>query len=55
MLKPHEQADWIADVVKRRTFNGKPTVKICLLDSGVNQKHPLLDGVIPDNHSDSQP
>ena len=35
VLKPHEQAEWIADVVKRRTFDKNPKVKICLLDSGI--------------------
>lgn len=53
VLKPHEQAEWIADVVRRRTAAKNPAVKICLLDSGVNHKHPLLDGVIPDTHVDS--
>jgi hypothetical protein len=53
VLKPHEQAEWIADVVKRRTFDQNPKVKICLLDTGVNQKHPLLDGIVPDSHANS--
>lgn len=53
VLKPHEQAEWIENVIKRRVAAAKPAVKICLLDTGVNHKHPLLEGIIPDTHVDS--
>ena len=52
-LKPHEQAEWIESALKRRSIAQDPKVKICVLDTGVNHKHPLLDGVIPDTHVDS--
>ena len=53
VLKPEEQAEWIKDVIRRRSFTKDPKVKICLLDSGINHKHPLLDGIVPDNHADA--
>lgn len=53
VLKPHEQAQWIENVIKRRTFTPDAKVQVCVLDTGVNQKHPLLQGLIPDTHADS--
>lgn len=53
ILNPVEQAKWIEDVVKRRTFAPNPKVKICVLDTGVNHKHPLLEGLIPTSHAEA--
>lgn len=43
-LLPEEQHEWLADLLGRTRFNaGEPdTPHVCLLDTGVNNGHPLL-------------
>ena len=51
-LKPDEQAEWLKDLLGRTRFAGKTdrTPYVCLLDTGVNRGHPLLDPALaPDD------
>ncbi|SAL18528.1 hypothetical protein AWB64_01259 [Caballeronia sordidicola] len=43
-LTPAEQADWVENLLERTTFFvGEDVPHICLLDTGVNNGHPLLE------------
>ena len=44
-LQPEEQLDWLKDLLKRTRFApiGPNTPHICLLDTGVNREHPLIE------------
>ncbi|SAL82629.1 hypothetical protein AWB74_06333 [Caballeronia arvi] len=42
-LTPAEQADWILDLVERTTVGGAEAPHVCILDTGVNNGHPLLE------------
>lgn len=37
-----EQKNWIDDLAKRLTIQEESTISVCLLDSGINEDHPLL-------------
>lgn len=53
-LEHREQADWIANAVARvDNLSRQNNVSICLLDTGVNRVHPLLQNLIPERHLDS--
>lgn len=41
-LTPVEQREWVNDLVKRTQFAGDNAPHVCLLDTGVNNGHPLL-------------
>lgn len=49
-----EQNDWINDL-KARTFNqtAESKISVCLLDTGVNIGHPLLESLIPEHNLDT--
>ncbi|MBO7752274.1 S8 family peptidase [Burkholderia pseudomallei] len=42
-LTPAEQADWILDLVERTTVGDADAPHVCILDTGVNNGHPLLE------------
>lgn len=42
-LTPAEQADWIVDLVDRTTAAPADAPHVCILDTGVNNGHPLLE------------
>lgn len=45
-----EKQMWSEDLISRtESIRGDNHVVICLLDSGVNNKHPLLSSILPDN------
>jgi len=44
-----DKADWIADLRKRTTPPAKMAPAVCVLDTGVNRGHPLLDRVIDED------
>ena len=53
-LEHHEQAELVADLVARvDNLSEQNNVSVCLLDTGVNRAHPLLDNLIPVRHLDS--
>jgi len=53
-LDKPEQAEWIEDLLNRLTIsNQQSTIAICLLDTGVNINHPLLNAIIPINNLDA--
>lgn len=37
-----EQKDWIGDLAKRLEIINESPISVCLLDSGINESHPLL-------------
>lgn len=41
-LPPLEQLEWIEDLAERTTPGSEDSIRICLLDTGVNRGHPLL-------------
>ena len=46
-----EQIDWIDELLERREISfADNDIHICLLDSGINNGHPLLEDIIPDNN-----
>ena len=49
-LLPEEQPEWLGELLERSQFPGEhETVPhICLLDTGVNNRHPLLSPVLAD-------
>lgn len=46
-----EQHKWVNDLVQRIEINEDSNIKICLLDSGVNNAHPLLRILIDDENT----
>ncbi|MGA4332491.1 S8 family peptidase [Ralstonia nicotianae] len=52
-LAPAEQADWIANLLGRTTFADGDAPHVCILDTGVNNGHPLLEPAlaVSDMHS----
>ena len=42
-LMPAEQADWINDLVRRTVLSDDDAPAACILDTGVNRGHPLLE------------
>ncbi len=47
-LGPAEQADWVAELVGRTTYVDPSGVAVCVLDTGVNRGHPLLEQALAD-------
>ena len=45
-LRPLEQAPWVDDLVRRTTPPGPDAPAVCLLDTGVNRGHPLIEPVL---------
>ncbi|WP_164112013.1 MULTISPECIES: S8 family peptidase [Sphingobacterium] len=53
-LNKIEQADWVDDLIARtRNKSNESKISVCLLDSGVNRAHPLLENLIPEHHLDT--
>jgi hypothetical protein len=52
-LDKPEQAEWMDNLLDRLQVNQESNVAICLLDTGVNINHPLLQRLIPQNHLDA--
>ncbi len=46
---PADQADWVNDLVDRTEHAGVDAPVVCILDTGVNRLHPLLEPALDDN------
>ena len=44
-----EQHAWVDDLLSRLIVENQPQVSVCVLDTGVNNGHPLLSPIIPDD------
>lgn len=46
-----DQTEWLEDLQQRTNCKfDENSILVCLLDSGVNNKHPLIKPFLPDNH-----
>lgn len=53
-LRNSEQAQWVADVIARtQTSDAADQITVCVLDTGVNNSHPLLLPFLPNANMDS--
>lgn len=52
-LEVEEQGNWIVDLTSRVRHNPLSMVSVCLLDTGVNRAHPLLEAIVPARHLES--
>lgn len=48
-LQPKEQAGWTNNLAQRTTWPSKDAVAVCILDTGVNRGHPLLENVLAED------
>ena len=48
-----EQKEWIGDLAKRLEITNESTISVCLLDSGINEDHPLLAHLKPIIHPET--
>ena len=46
---PAEQSEWVEDLVGRLSVDDDLNVSVCILDTGVNNGHPLLSPVLSDD------
>ena len=47
-LENRDQADWVNDLLSRVSVDYRSKSTVCILDSGINNGHPLLKSVLPD-------
>jgi hypothetical protein len=47
-MENQEQAEWVKDLLQRSHVEPDTNVSVCILDSGVNNGHPLLEPVLKD-------
>lgn len=53
-LEPVDQHDWITNLRQRvDNLAEGSTVSVCLLDTGVNRGHPLLEDLVPEHNLDT--
>jgi hypothetical protein len=45
---PAEQSKWVDDLLGRLSVDSSSNVSVCILDTGVNNAHPLLQSVLSD-------
>lgn len=50
--RSHEQQEWVDDLINRVNFDRSSNSVISVIDSGVNNGHPLLSDLIPDENCD---
>ena len=43
-----EQAEWVRELLTRIDVVSEPTVSVCVLDTGINNGHPLIAPVLKD-------
>lgn len=49
-LSPAGQAEYIEDLLGRTQFAGEAAVRVCILDTGVDRGHPLLERALAPEH-----
>lgn len=49
-LRPHEHHEWLDELLGRTQFTGhdEPVPHVCLLDTGINNAHPLIEPALAD-------
>lgn len=52
-IETDEQYEWSNELYSRITLNPDTNVSICILDTGVNNGHPLLKDILKDSNRDS--
>lgn len=52
-MSPSEQQEWIENLKNRTSIQNTSNIAISLLDTGVNNTHPLLQNIIKDNELDT--
>lgn len=48
-LQNMEQVEWVQDLLERSRHESSPDVSVCILDTGVNNGHPLIKPVLDDD------
>ena len=48
-LQPAEQAEWVAELIDRSTYADPGAPSVCVLDTGVNRGHQLLEPALSDD------
>lgn len=48
-LQNKEQAEWVESLLERTRFEKIPEVAVCILDTGINNGHPLLSPILSDD------
>jgi len=43
-----EQAEWVQNLISRLEFNQESLLSVCILDTGINNGHPLLNPLLDD-------
>jgi len=49
-MENYEQAEWVADILDRVEVSESSDLAVCILDTGVNNGHPLLSPVLADQN-----
>ena len=52
-MSPSEQQEWIENLKNRTSIQNTSNIAISLLDTGVNNTHPLLQNINKDNELDT--
>lgn len=47
-MENREQIEWVRDLLERSNFEENPRVALCILDTGVNNGHPILAPILKD-------
>ncbi|GAB6905950.1 S8 family peptidase [Desulfosarcina cetonica] len=47
-LRNKDQAEWVRDLLERTRYELVPDVSVCILDTGVNNGHPIIGPVLSD-------
>ncbi|MFA5159746.1 MAG: S8 family peptidase [Candidatus Omnitrophota bacterium] len=47
-MSNREQAEWVRELLQRSTVDAQTKVAVCVLDTGINNGHPLLGPVLSD-------
>jgi hypothetical protein len=48
-LQNKDQVEWVQNLLERTQYEPKPKVSVCILDTGINNGHPLLTPILSDD------